>query len=74
MYRPTINFIKTADNIKNLRIKHGYSVKDIAEYFRFNNLTTVYKWESGICLPNIENLMALCVLYNVYAEDILVYN
>ena len=41
---PTINMVKTGENILKLRIKHGLSVKDLQDIFGFATPQAIYKW------------------------------
>ena len=48
---PTINLSATGMNILRLRKSRGLSVKDLQEYFGFEAPQAIYKWQSGISLP-----------------------
>ena len=37
----------------------------------FNTPQALYKWERGLCLPTLDNLVILAELFNVSIEDIL---
>ncbi|HHU55692.1 MAG TPA: helix-turn-helix transcriptional regulator [Acholeplasmataceae bacterium] len=69
---PTINLIKTGENIKKLRIKSNMSVKDLQMHLGFDSPQAIYKWQWGQCLPSIDNLVALAKLFNVTIDQILV--
>lgn len=69
---PTIDLEATGRNILMLRKKHGYSVRDLAEYFCFDTPQAIYKWQWGQCLPSVDNLFALSKLFNTSINDILV--
>lgn len=66
-----LNVPKTGKKIKDLRLAAGYTVKEIQEYFNFDNPQAIYKWESGKCIPCPDNLVALADLYSVRVDDIL---
>lgn len=68
-----VDMVKTGENISRLRQEAGLSAKDIQEVMGFTSTVAVYKWERGKTLPAIENLMALCQLFNVKMEEILVW-
>jgi len=68
-----INQKATGAKLKFLREKKGLTVQELAHEFGFNNLTTIYAWESGISLPKLEHLMALASLYGIPAKSLMVY-
>ena len=45
---PTINMEETGKRIKELRLKAGYTVKDIQKKFNFGTPQAIYKWEQGV--------------------------
>lgn len=66
----TIDFDKTAQNIKNYRTEKGISVSELAERMGGYSPQSVYKWESGINLPTIDNLVMLAEIFDVTVDDI----
>ena len=71
-HRPTIDMVKTGKNIARLRKKSGITVKELQDIFGFATPQAIYKWQRGITLPSIDNLVVLSVLFQVHIEDILV--
>ncbi len=69
---PTIDMVKTGQNIVNLREKAGLSVKDLQDIFGFATPQAIYKWQHGTALPNIDNLIALAAIFDVSVDDILI--
>lgn len=69
---PTIDMVKTGQNIINLRVKAGLSVKDLQDIFGFATPQAIYKWQHGTALPAIDNLVVLAVVFHVKIDDILV--
>ena len=58
------------ENIKHFRKTRGMSQEEMA--VKLNVVRqTVSKWEKGTSEPSTSNLMALCKLYEVSADDIL---
>lgn len=68
--KPVINMARTAANIKSLRIKSGYSVREIQSVFSFSSPEAVYAWEKGKYLPTIDNMIVLSALYGVSVDEI----
>ena len=69
---PAINMAKTGQNIVILRKQVGLSVKDLQDAFGFGTPQAIYKWQQGLALPTIDNLVVLAVLLGVKVDDILV--
>jgi len=69
---PTIDMIKTGQNIVFLRKRAGLKVKDIQEAFGFSTPQAIYKWQKGIALPSVDNLVILAKLLNVKIDDIII--
>lgn len=71
---PTIDMVKTGQNIVHLRKEKGLSVKDIQNIFGFSTPQAIYKWQQGTALPSVDNLVVLAVIFQVQVDDILVIN
>jgi len=69
---PVIDPVATGENIMRLRKLRGLSVRDMQDWFGFEEPQAIYKWQKGKSLPNIDNLYALGALLDVPMEDILV--
>ena len=69
---PTIDMIKTGQNISRLRKAAGISVKDLQEVFGFATPQAIYKWQHGTAMPTIDNLVILAAILGVRIDDILV--
>lgn len=69
---PVIDPVRTGENIKALRIEKGLSVRDLQEYFGFEEPQAIYRWQYGKTLPSVDNLYALSVILDVPMEQILV--
>ncbi len=69
---PTIDMVKTGQNIVELRKQKGLSVKDLQEVFGFTTPQAIYKWQQGSALPTIDNLVVLAAIFEMSVDDILV--
>ena len=69
---PTIDMVKTGQNIKRLRKMAGVSVRDLQDVFGFATPQAIYKWQHGTALPTIDNLVVLASVLGVRIDDILV--
>ena len=69
---PVIDLRATGQNIKNLRVSAGISVRDLQNVLGFTNPQAIYKWQNGDCLPSIDNLVILAAVLGVTVDEILV--
>lgn len=69
---PVIDLPATGENIVRLRKERGLSVKDLQQFFGFEEPRAIYKWQRGETLPTVDNLFALGALLGVPMEQILV--
>ena len=56
---PVIDPVATGRNIVRLRTERGMTVRDLQEYFGFEEPQAIYKWQRGKSLPTVDNLYAL---------------
>ena len=69
---PVIDMIRTGQNIGRLRKQAGLSVRDLQDIFGFATPQAIYKWQQGVALPTIDNLVVLAAVLQVRMDDILV--
>ena len=69
---PVIDMARTGQNIGRLRKQAGLSVKDLQDIFGFATPQAIYKWQQGVALPTIDNLVVLAAVLQVRMDDILV--
>ena len=69
---PVIDMEATGRNIRNLREERGLTVREVQEFFGFEEPSAIYMWQRGRSLPTVDNLCALSKLFEVSMEDILV--
>ncbi len=48
------------------------SVRDLQDVFGFATPQAIYKWQRGVALPTIDNLVVLAAVLQVRLDDILV--
>lgn len=72
MQIPTIDMVRTGQNILRLRDLNGLSVKDLQNIFGFATPQAIYKWQNGTALPTVDNLVALAAIFQVPVDDILI--
>ena len=70
----TIDMVKTGQNILRLRKNAGLSVRDLQEALGFSTSNAIYKWQRGLALPTLDNLVVLADVLGVSMDDIVVTN
>ncbi|SEL77843.1 Helix-turn-helix [Butyrivibrio sp. ob235] len=69
---PAINMVATGQRISDLRTAAGMSVKDLQDVFGFGTPNAVYKWQRGLALSTVDNLVVLSAVFGVPIDDIIV--
>ena len=69
---PVIDMVATGKNILSLRREKGFTVRDLQEYFGFEEPQAIYRWQYGKTLPSVDNLYALSAILGVPMEEILI--
>ena len=69
---PTIDLRATGEQIRRLRTKASISVRDLSRAMYLADVQSVYRWQRGVSLPSLENLVLLSWLLGVPIEKILV--
>lgn len=69
---PVVDMNATGLNIKTLREKAGFSVKELAELLEFEAVQGIYHCQKGKTLPTIENLILLSELFNKSINEIVI--
>lgn len=68
---PVIDMTATGKNIARLRVRAGLTVKDLAEIFGFATPQAIYKWQHGVAMPTLDNLVVLSAVFGVTMEEII---
>ncbi len=69
---PVIDPVATGKNILSLRKEKGLTVRNLQEFFGFEEPQAIYRWQYGKTLPSVDNLYALSAILGVPIERILV--
>ena len=69
---PVIDVIATGRNINDLRVRAGLTVRDLQRILGFSNPQAIYKWQNGLSIPSIDNLVILAAVLNASIDDIIV--
>ena len=71
MEYPVIDLQETGKRIRALRKERRLSVRTVCEFMGGISPQAVYKWEAGICLPSLDNMYALSILFQVSINDMI---
>ena len=69
---PTIDMEATGRNIMRLREAAGLTVKELQDIFGFATPQAIYKWQHGIAMPTIDNLVVLAAVLAVPMDEIII--
>lgn len=66
---PVIDMKRTGENIKQFRKAANISVKDIVNNTGVSE-RAVFKWQQGMAVPTIDNLIVLAAMFKVTIDQI----
>lgn len=61
-----------ADKIKKLRKDNNMTQEDLAEKLNVSR-QTISKWETNIVIPDADNIVSICKLFNITTDELLDY-
>lgn len=67
----TIDMVATGQNIHDLRVKAGMTIKDLQDACGVTS-TSVCNWQKGKSIPTIDNLVILASIWHVMIDHIIV--
>lgn len=68
----TINLKATGERIRAKRKALGLTMQDVIDRLYLGSLTAVWKWEKGMCLPTLDNLVNLAEAFGCEPMDLIV--
>ena len=63
----------TGRNIARLRENAGMTVRDLQAVFGFSTPQAIYKWQHGVAMPTLDNIVVLAAVFGVTVDEIIVY-
>ncbi len=60
----------TGERIRNLRMARNLKVSEMAEILHSSE-NAIFKWQRGECLPSVDNLVVLSILFEVHIDEII---
>lgn len=70
---PVIDMTATGINISRLRKSAGLTVRNLQDIFGFSTPQAIYKWQRGLAMPTLDNIVVLAAVFGVAIDDIIVY-
>ena len=68
---PTVDLVKTGENITRLMKLNNIKVTDLQDIFGFEYPQAIYKWKRGECLPTVDNLIVLAAVFKTTVDKII---
>ena len=69
---PSIDLEATGIRITELRRRAGLKVRDLQDIFGFNTPQAIYRWQRGLTLPTVDNLVVLAAVFGTTVDAIIV--
>jgi len=69
---PSIDLTATGIRITELRQQIGLTVRDLQDIFGFNTPQAIYRWQRGLTLPTLDNLVVLAAVFDTTLDAIIV--
>lgn len=69
---PSIDMAATGDNIIRLRRRNGLTVQDLQNVFGFSTPQAIYKWQRGVAMPTLDNLVVLASVFGTTMDAIVI--
>ena len=69
---PSIDLTATGIRITQLRRQSGLTVRDLQDIFGFNTPQAIYRWQRGLTLPTLDNLVVLAAVFGTTLDTIIV--
>jgi transcriptional regulator with XRE-family HTH domain len=58
--------------LRKYRRAAGFKQKDVACILGLKNASMISRWENGICLPKLQSLFKLAILYRTMADALFI--
>ncbi len=69
---PSVDLAATGIRITQLRLQAGLTVRDLQDIFGFNTPQAIYRWQRGVTLPTLDNLVVLAAVFRTTLDSIIV--
>ena len=69
---PSIDMAATGTNIIRMRKRAGMTVQDLQNIFGFSTPQAIYKWQRGVTMPTLDNLIVLAEVFGTTMDAIVI--
>ena len=69
---PSIDLTATGIRITQLRLRNGLTVRNLQDIFGFNTPQAIYRWQRGVTLPTLDNLVILAAVFGTTLDEIVI--
>ena len=69
---PSLDMAATGANIERLREAAGLSVQELQQRLGLASTQAIYRWQRGETMPTLDNLVALCAIFRVSLNEIII--
>jgi transcriptional regulator with XRE-family HTH domain len=69
-----LDMARTGENLRNIMLSKGFTVKDVQEFLRLGSVQSIYRWFDGKSMPTIDNLYVLSDLFCMPVDAMLIGN
>lgn len=69
---PSLDMTATGANIERLRENAGLSVQELQLQLGLASTQAIYRWQRGETMPTLDNLVALCAIFQVSLNEIII--
>jgi len=66
-----VDFKKVPSSLRKYRKAIGLKQKDVARILNFKSSSMISRWEKGVCLPSLINVIKLSGIYSVLIDALL---
>ena len=63
-------FIRYKNSLKKYRLLMGYKQKEVAKLLGLKSASRISRWEKGLAMPSVENLIKLSALYSTLMNEL----
>lgn len=64
------NSIRYKNSLKKHRLLMGYKQNEVAKLLGLKSASRISRWEKGLAMPSVENLIKLSVLYATLMNEL----
>lgn len=69
---PVIDMAATGRRICEIRKARGMSVREMQQIFGFSTPQAIYKWQHGVSMPTVDNMVVIASVFGVRIDDLIV--